>query len=148
MRRIEKKMRNLNKNKKGVSDVIAVLLMIAIAVAASLIAYAWVMGYLSGTTNKVGKAIQIQSMYYSTSGNTLTIYVQNIGSGPVTLTNVYENGQNATSISFSPATLPINQTSTVTTGLPTGFNPVNAVDVKVVCSDGTFIEATPTVPGS
>jgi archaeal type IV pilus assembly protein PilA len=149
MRRREKKMKNLKKNKKGVSDVIAVLLMIAIAVAASLIAYAWVMGYLGGTTNKVGKAIQIQSMYYSTSGSgTLTIYVQNVGSGPVTLTNVYENGQNATSISFSPATLPMNQTSTVTTGLPAGFNPVNAVDVKVVCSDGTFIEATQTVPGS
>jgi flagellin-like protein len=140
------KMKNVRKNERGVSDVIAVLLMIAIAVAASLIAYAWVMGYLGGTTSKVGKAIQIQSMYYS--GTTLYVYVQNIGNAPVTLSSIYVNGVNGTSQTFSPDLLPINQTSTVTADLPAGFNPTNAVDVKVVCSDGTFIEANQIVPGS
>jgi flagellin-like protein len=143
MRRREKKMRNLKKNKKGVSDVIAVLLMIAIAVAASLIAYAWVMGYLGGTTSKVGKAIMIQSMY---NNGSLNIYVQNVGTSQVTLSDAYVNGMKQ-SASFSLANLPINQTSTVTTALPSGFNPANAVDVKVVCTDGTFIEASQLVPG-
>jgi flagellin-like protein len=140
------KMKSFRRNKKGVSDVIAVLLMIAIAVAASLIAYAWVMGYLGGTTNKVGKAIQIQSMYYS--GTTLYVYVQNVGTAPVTLSSVYINGVLDPTASFLPADLPVNQTSTVTTVLPVGFNPTNAVDVKVVCSDGTFMEASQTIPGS
>jgi flagellin-like protein len=148
MRRREMKMKSFRRNKKGVSDVIAVLLMIAIAVAASLIAYAWVMGYLGGTTNKVGKAIQIQSMYYS--GTTLYVYVQNVGTAPVTLSSVYRNGVLDTTATFTnnSPTLAINQTSMVTTLVPAGFNPTNAVDVKVVCSDGTFMEATQTIPGS
>ena len=35
--------------------------MIAIAVVASLVVYAWVMGYIGGTTTKAGYAINIQS---------------------------------------------------------------------------------------
>ena len=36
--------------------------MIAIAVVASLVVYAWVMGYIGGTTNKAGMAISIPSL--------------------------------------------------------------------------------------
>jgi flagellin-like protein len=46
---------------KAISPVIATLLMIAIAVVASLVVYAWVTGYMGNTTDKAGKAIQIQS---------------------------------------------------------------------------------------
>ena len=35
--------------------------MIAIAVVASLVVYAWVMGYIGGTTSKVGNAIAVPS---------------------------------------------------------------------------------------
>jgi flagellin-like protein len=142
-------MKSFRRSKKGVSDVIAVLLMIAIAVAASLIAYAWVMGYLGGTTNKVGNSINIQSMYY-TLPTTLTVYVQNIGSSPVTLSTVYVNGVLDPSATFSnnSPSLKVNQTSTVTTVLPSSFSPTTPVQVKVVCSDGTFMEATQVVPGS
>ena len=140
-------MRSFRRNKKGVSDVIAVLLMIAIAVAASLIAYAWVMGYMGGTTNKVGKSIQIQSMYYS--GQTLYVYVQNVGSSPLTLSSVYVYGVLDTAATFTNNNpLAVNQTSMVTTILPANFNPTNAVDVKVVCSDGTFMEASQAIQGS
>ena len=58
-------MRNITKVRRSVraiSPVIAVLLMIAIAVVAALVAYAWIMGYMSGTTAKAGNAIQIQSI--------------------------------------------------------------------------------------
>ena len=57
-------MKNFRRNVKAVSTVLATLLMIAVAVAASLVAYAWVMGYIGGTTGKVGKAIQIQSVVH------------------------------------------------------------------------------------
>jgi hypothetical protein len=76
--------------------------------------------------------------------------VQNVGNSPVTLTNLYVNGVlngSATFSNNSPA-LAINQTSTAATSVPTGFNPANAITVKVVCSDGTFMEATQIVPGS
>ena len=141
-------MKSLRMNKKGVSDVIAVLLMIAIAVAASLIAYAWVMGYLGGTTNKVGKTIQIQSMYYS--GTSLYVYVQNVGTSPVTLSSVYVNGilDQASNLTGTVPTLLVNQTQAVSTHVPPGYSGTTAIDVKVVCSDGTFMEASQTIPGS
>jgi flagellin-like protein len=51
---------NILRSKRGISPILATLLLIVIAVAAIVITYAWVMGYLGFTTNKVGKAIQIQ----------------------------------------------------------------------------------------
>ena len=57
-----KNFRKFRKNVKAISPVLSVLMMIAVAVAASLVTYAWVMGYLGFTTAKVGKAIQIQSI--------------------------------------------------------------------------------------
>jgi len=57
--------------------------MIVITVAASLVTYAWVMGYLEFTTNKAGESIQIQSI--ANSGSDLLVYLQNVGSGTVEL---------------------------------------------------------------
>ncbi len=69
---IGKSIRKFRRNMRAISPVIATLLMIAIAVVASLVTYAWVMGYMNFTTEKTGKAIQIQSV--SDSGtNWLTI---------------------------------------------------------------------------
>ena len=76
----------IRRSVKAVSPVISVLLMIAIAVAAALVAYAWIMGYMGGTTTKVGKAILIQSMAPAGDGN-LLVYVQNVGEGIVELDN-------------------------------------------------------------
>ena len=141
-------MKSLRRNKKAVSDVIAVLLMIAIAVAASLIAYAWVMGYLGGTTSTVGKAIQIQSIANDT--NKLAVYVQNVGDGPVTIQNLYVNG--VLDATFTNSTsLTLQKSATVAlwaSAWPNGFKSTDTVDVKVVCAGGTFIEATQTVQGA
>jgi len=144
-------MKSLRRNKRAVSDVIAVLLMIAIAVAASLIAYAWVMGYLGGTTGTVGKAIQIQSMANDTNnGNKLAVYVQNVGDGSVTIQNLYVNGILDTGFTNS-SSLTIPKSATVAlwaSSWPTNFKSTDTVDVKVVCASGTFIEATQTVQGA
>src|SRR5208283_2133176 len=75
--------RKIRKNIKAISPIISVLLLIAIAVVASLVVYAWVMGYIGGSTTKAGYAINIQSIA-SNTGN-LTIYVQNTGLGSVQL---------------------------------------------------------------
>ena len=144
-------MKSLRRNKKAVSDVIAVLLMIAIAVAASLIAYAWVMGYLGGTTGKVGKAIQIQSIANdTTNANKLAIYVQNVGDGPVTIQNLYVNGVLDPTFTNSTS-LTLQKSATVAlyaSAWPTNFKSTDTVDVKVVCADGTPVEATQTVQGA
>ena len=56
---IRKTIRKFRRNARAISPVIATLLMIAIAVVASLVTYAWVMGYMNFTTEKTGKAIKL-----------------------------------------------------------------------------------------
>ena len=74
---------------KAISPVIATLLMIAIAVVASLVVYAWVTGYIGSTTTKAGKAIQIPSFATRNDPDTtdLHIYVQNVGQCDVQLSS-------------------------------------------------------------
>jgi flagellin-like protein len=149
-RRKTMKIKNLRKCRKAVSPVISVLLMIAVAVAASLITYAWVMGYLGSTTGKVGKAIQIQSMAITATDGTanFTIYVQNVGDGAITLDSLYVNGILRTFTNDTSLTLPKTQTVALSTALPSPFKPSDTVTVKVVNTDGTFIEASQTIQGA
>lgn len=56
-----RKIRQIKPSNKAISPIIAVLLLVAIAVVSSLVAYAWIMGYIGGSTTKTSNAIQIQS---------------------------------------------------------------------------------------
>ena len=108
-------MRNITKVRRSVraiSPVIAVLLMIAIAVVAALVAYAWIMGYMSGTTAKAGNAIQIQSITTDQASN-LLVYVQNVGQGNVILDSGYVNNDQVAQTLNMP--LSQGETGTVTT---------------------------------
>jgi flagellin-like protein len=136
--------RRLRRSVKGISPVIATLLMIVIAVAASLVAYAWVMGYLGFTTAKTGKAIQIQSIARDPTTHMVKVYVQNVGDSDVTLSNVYVDGKlDDTATSEVGWGNVLGQTLTDTISLT---DPVDAsqVTVKVVAMDGTFMELTHT----
>lgn len=155
------KFRKFRKNVKAISPVISVLLMIAVAVVASLVVYAWVMGYIGFQSGKTGQAVQIQSMANSTVLNVpsinspnnkgyLVVYVQNVGDGAVNVNpqSVYVNGvQYATNVTSSTA-IPAQSTliigtsySLVTTGTQTA-----TADVKVTTEGGTFSEVTQTFP--
>jgi flagellin-like protein len=133
--------RNFRKDVRAISPVIATLLMIAIAVVASLVAYAWVMGYMGFTTQKTGLAIQIQSISQSTG----TIYVQNVGNDPVKfstpLTAAYLDGAaKGTSVSLSP--VPAGSTTQIVIGaISSGQH-----TIKVVSDDGTFSEVSKVFP--
>ena len=68
--------------RKAVSPVIATLLLILIAVAASIIVYVWVTGYVGGatpqSTPEIMEKIKIDSVQVFDNG-TVAIYVRNIG---------------------------------------------------------------------
>jgi archaeal type IV pilus assembly protein PilA len=140
--------RNLRKDMRGISPVIATLLMIAIAVVASLVVYAWTMGYMNFQQNKTGKAIQIQSVAAPTGSNALTVYVQNVGDGSVNLVSgqcLYING---TLMQSNPSMNTVGAGSTASIGATLSYN-INHGDVfviKVTSQDGTFSQMTQTVP--
>jgi PKD repeat protein len=141
-------MRNITKIRRSIraiSPVISILLMIAIAVVASIVAYAWVMGYLGFQTEKAGNEIQIQSY---TSGGNLVIYVQNTGEGVVHLKqdgSVYVNDVlkeivNLDDIAVAAgAKMPIAMGQTVK--VEVDYQNFQAGDkIKVVTVEGTVID--------
>ena len=142
-----KSIRKFRKETRAISPVVATLLMIAIAVVASLVTYAWVMGYMNFTTEKTGKAIQIQSVSYNPTGDVFTIYVQNVGDSDVQFpttnpANIFINGAVAAPIGGNPATLGQGDTATLT-GAMTSLSPgVQSVTIKVTTTDGTFSQIT------
>ena len=150
MRKITKFKRSV----KAISPIIATLLLIAIAVVASLVAYAWIMGYIGGSTTKSGNSIVIQS--YTTQGN-LIVYVQNTGQGTVHLKqdgSVYVNNV-LKNILQSPVgtTLSTGQIIPVTHGqtvaLVIDFQPTlnQQLTIKIVTVEGTIMQTTGTSTG-
>ena len=130
---------------RAISPVIATLLMIAIAVVASLVAYAWVMGYMGGTTTKAGKAIQLPSFAVDNS-NDLHVYVQNVGQGSVELSTVYVNDALKP---FTVTNLPDNVLGegktaelVVTAADLAGVDLTKTLNIKVTTTDGTFMQTT------
>jgi len=140
-----KKINKFRKNVKAISPVISVLLMIAVAVVASLVAYAWVMGYMNFQTAKTGQAIQIQSVQF-TGTAVSNVYVQNVGDGVVTLDNncLYVEGlQYAVSIDDTSLSKGETATLTVTTS---GFASGDMITIKVTTEGGTYSEISKLVP--
>ena len=141
MRRITKVKRSV----RAISPVIATLLMIAIAVVASLVVYAWVTGYIGGSTTKAGKAIQLPSFAVDGSNN-LHVYVQNVGQGTVQISAIYVNNDLKPFTSNYPDNvLAEGNTADLTVTGPYDAN--TKLNIKVTTTEGTFMTATGT-PGS
>jgi len=149
-----RKITKLQRSVKAISPVIATLLMIAIAVVASLVAYAFVMGYMGTTTSKVGKAIQLPS-FASQAGSAagpLVVYVQNVGQGTVELKpegSVYVDDvlYPITNPTDNPITIPEGQTVALTIGGYT-YTPGTRIKIRVTTSEGTFMETVGKSAGS
>ena len=144
-------MRKITKFKRSVraiSPVVATLLMIAIAVVASLVVYAWVIGYIGSGTTRASNSMLIQSA--SQSSGPLVIYVQNVGQGTLELKqgeSVYVNSVLKNIQSSSPAlsagklVLASGTTAALTTDYSSS-SPNEKLKIKVTATDGTFAEYT------
>jgi flagellin-like protein len=135
--------RNFKRDTKAISPVIATLLMIAIAVVASLVTYAWVMGYMNFTTEKVGKSIQS----VTATGTALTVYVQNVGNSDleiITAQGLYFNGA---LVGGPAATGTLLQGNTVVySGTIAATTPGTVYTIKATSKDGTFSQVTKSFP--
>ena len=54
---------------KGLSPIASILLLIVIALVASIVVYAWVNGYIGGSTTKENAQVEITPTIYSSSNN-------------------------------------------------------------------------------
>ncbi|MEM1523318.1 MAG: archaellin/type IV pilin N-terminal domain-containing protein [Thermofilaceae archaeon] len=132
--------------RKGVSPVIATLLLIVIAVAAAVLAYIWVTGYM-GTLQAQAGAQQVQERIkiegVMISGGTIqTVYVRNIGDTQVKIAAVYlldSGGSVLGKIEQTTTLSPESATTISATTLPT-VTAGKTYIIKVVTARGT--EAT------
>jgi flagellin-like protein len=138
----------IKRNIRALSPVISVLLMIAITVVASLVAYAWIGGYLNFITGRSGNALQIQSAAIDFETNKLIVYVQNTGQSIATLgsDSIYVNDalKKINKIGDSqnpiyPFGLPVGNTIKITVDYVAAQS--EKAKVKVTATDGTFSEA-------
>jgi flagellin-like protein len=93
-------------SRRAVSPVIATLLMIAIAVAASIIVYVWSIGLLGGLMGSGGSQTKeqliMEAYSWPSPGTSITFTLRNVGSAPVTVAAIYLGGT-----SISTTTQPI-----------------------------------------
>ena len=88
-------MKKILGNRKAVSPVLAVLLLIAIAVGAAVVTYAWVMGFVGTQTQQAGGVLVVDraSAYANnskTSPNaTVILTIRNTGTGRATIEKIY-----------------------------------------------------------
>jgi flagellin-like protein len=107
------------KSKKGISPILATLLLIVIAVAAISVTYAWIMTYTNSTTDKAGVMLYEANVNYVSSGN-VTIDIGNSGTSDATIIAVYAGTSDSSMESYTP-TYVGSYTSTVSAGGITRF---------------------------
>jgi hypothetical protein len=134
----------MSHRKKGVSTFIAVLLLMALAVAAGVVIYAYTMGYLGGLggTSLPG-AISLDTANCDGSTHNLTAYIRNIGKGSISIDRVYVDGALVppSNVTQSPDPLPEEEVATVTVYYPS-FTAPTSYEVKMVAKDNTQLTFT------
>ncbi len=125
-------------SRRAVSPVIATLLMIAVAVAASIIVYVWSIGLLGALMGSGGAQTKEQLIMevYNWGGNTttLTFTLRNVGSSAVTVASVYLGGT-ALATALTTA-ISIGATSPFSYSPGAGYTSGAAYTLKVVSASG------------
>ncbi|WNZ28634.1 MAG: hypothetical protein IAX21_08215 [Candidatus Bathyarchaeota archaeon] len=99
-------MRNIIKSKKGISPILATLLLIVIAVAAVIVTYAWVITFTETTASNAGAILTVENVRFYTSVSTdyVEVVVRNSGTADAKIDTVYV-GDSASNLEQKTATL-------------------------------------------
>ncbi|MBS7621160.1 hypothetical protein KEJ32_03475 [Candidatus Bathyarchaeota archaeon] len=84
------------KSRRGISPILATLLLIVIAVAAIVVTYAWIMIYMHGAAQQAGTRIKFDLVSINATSDEVTIYVRNWGTEPAVVDKVYIEGVDVT----------------------------------------------------
>jgi len=157
-------MKKMLGNRKAVSPVLAVLLLIAIAVGAAVVTYAWVMGFVGTQTQQAGGVLVEERITWNnvTDGN-CTVTIRNTGTGRATIDIIYaglEPGKyNITIDNFKTATPPGSALGTTVDTLdidPGEVYDINfvlntnvagdTVYIRILTTAGSRLDLTSTAP--
>ena len=149
--------------KRAVSPVLATLMMVAVAVAMSVIIFTWSQSFLSQTSEAASgqqaaqniaaqSGILIESATFTTGSSSVDVTIRNVGKVTVTLGRYYitqtsggTTSSNSDSFSSSDTVEPGSAT-TKTLTLPSSASSGDIITIKVTTKAGTFAQATYIVP--
>jgi hypothetical protein len=139
---LKMKMGELLVRKKALSPVIAMLLMVATAVAASIITSVWSMGLLGGLMSTGGSQTKEQLVMESYDWripSSMKIVVRNVGTIGVSIAAVYVDGMTPSS-GFTPSTLTAGNAISYTLSVTATYTSGASCILKVVSeTGGTFV---------
>jgi flagellin-like protein len=100
------RLRKMLKSERGISPILATLLLIVIAVAAIIVTYAWITTYMSSTTGQAGILLKKDAVNWNSTH--IIIYVRNTGTADATIDAVYigtssTNLELQTSVTYNPS---------------------------------------------
>ena len=114
-------MKRMIKSKKGISPILATLLLIVIAVAAVIVTYAWVITFTENTTNNAGALLKQENVrFYTDAEDTgyVEIVVRNTGTGDAQVDTVYFGTSSSNlmtqTVTYSPTTAIVAAGDTLT----------------------------------
>lgn len=142
-----KKMKRLLRAKRAFSPVIAALILMLLAVAAGVVVYSYVMGWIGGATGAPGGSqgqMQFDSIKINATASTVTMYVRNTGSKDLTIDYIYIEGtgyiETDANVTCTPS-LTVNTVQSIlvdTTGT-VSYTADYSYEVRIICTDGTTI---------
>ncbi len=146
----------LAKNRKAVSPIIASLLLIAIAVAAGVLTYSWVINMVDTQSAQAQTQLRIDIVEFS-DGNTTAVTVRNSGTVGVTIDTIYviNSTNNVETLEYASvaddekfsadsASIPSGSTTqfTCTLGTANFFAEGAAYKIKILTDNGFAVEGT------
>ena len=129
------------RSKKGISPILATLLLIAIAVGAILITYAWVITFTSTQTQQAGAILVLENTRFYAVGSTnnrTEIIMRNSGSSSAKIVAVYWSSSSFSALAKIGTS---EYTLTPTTGLVDALSSITIV-VKWGTSGGVVTDST------
>jgi flagellin-like protein len=142
------------KNKKALSPVVASIILIAVTVAVSIAVAAWMGALTFGFTDT--EQLKIKAIDFGAAGDEadIEIDVQNLGTGPVTVVEIYVNGAEYLEATAPAAgwagsgTIAANGEETFTVTLSAPWTNGHNYEVKVRTAKSNQFLYTATAPSS
>lgn len=136
------RIRKLFKNKYAFSAIVASLILMLLAVAAGVVVYAYVMGWIGGAQQNPTQTGKIQFDSIVANTTTVSLYVRNVGGVDLTLSAFYVEGLSVANKTALTASLPVQTTAFLAFEPVGGMTVANFYEVKVVCTDGTTVSTS------
>jgi flagellin-like protein len=147
------------RSKRGISPILATLLLIVIAVSAIIITYAWVMTFMGAQTTAGGTLMDVENVYWNSTASTTSIVIRNVGTSGAKIVRIYIGNTAANLIEVTTSTdldtgqlLPVDGTVTVVLDWPnalaTSWTAGKTYYFKIAPEIGTPKEFTWKTPSS